>query len=108
MTIAQLLEQLEDSPHEVDVLAESLPLDRTAMEQAIEQYLDQVDGLGGILADLLTSEHLRPWLHGAALVALSAVLAHRLRRKAKSNARDSVARYEPGSPWLLDPHLEEA
>jgi hypothetical protein len=107
MAIAQMLEQLEDSPHEADVLAESIPLDRTAMEQAIEQYLDQVDGLGGILADLLTSEHLRPWLHGAALVAVGTVLAHRLRRKAKSDARESPGRYQPGSPWLLDPHLEE-
>jgi hypothetical protein len=75
--------------------------------QAIEQYLDQADGLGGILADLLTSERLRPWLHGAALVAVGSVLTHRLRRKAKSDARDSAGKYEPESSWLLDLNLEE-
>jgi hypothetical protein len=107
LTIAQMLEQLEDSPRELDQLAENLPLDTSSMGQAVEQYLDEVDGLAGILTDLLTSERLRPWLHGAALVAVGCVLAHRLRRKAKSDARDNAGRDEPECPWLLDPHLEE-
>jgi hypothetical protein len=107
LTIAQMLEQLEDSPHDVDLLAESLPLDAASMEQALEHYLDEVDGLGGILTDLLTSERLRPWLHGAALVTVGSVLAQRLRRKAKSDTHDCAGRYEPESPWPLDWHLEE-
>jgi hypothetical protein len=107
LTIAQMLEQLEDTPYEVDRLAENLPLDPSSMGQVIAQYLDEVDGLAGILTDLLTSARLRPWLHGAALVALGSVLAHRLRRKAQSDARASSGREEPGSPWLLDLHLEE-
>jgi hypothetical protein len=107
LTIAQMLEQLEDSPHDVDLLAENLPLEGASMEHAIEHYLDEVDGLGGILTDLLTSERLRPWLHGAALAAVGSVLAHRLRRKAKSDAREDAGRYEPESPWSLDWHLEE-
>jgi hypothetical protein len=107
LTIAQMLEQVDDAPYEVDLLAMNLPQNMTCMEQAIEQYLDQVDGLGGILTDLLTSERLRPWLHGAALAAVGCVVAHRLRRKGKSDAHDCAGRYDPESPLLVDWHLEE-
>jgi hypothetical protein len=107
LTIAQMFEQLEDSPQEVDLLAENLPADATGLEQAVEQYLDQADGLGGILVDLLTSERLRPWLHGAALAAVSTVVAHRMRRKTKSKLHDEAGGDEPESPWFLDLHPEE-
>jgi hypothetical protein len=108
LTLAQMLEQLEDVPQEVDLLAENLPCDTAGSEQAVEQYLDQVDGLGGILTDLLTSERLRPWLHGAALAAVGAVVAHRMRRKAKSDVHNGAGkRDEPESPWLFDLHSAE-
>jgi hypothetical protein len=107
LTIAQMLEQLEDSPQEVDLLAETLPFDPAKWEQAIEQYLDRIDGLGGILTDLMTSPRLQPWLHGAALAAVGSVLAHRLRRKAKSAVRGGTGGIEPEGPWLLDLHPEE-
>jgi hypothetical protein len=107
LKIGQMFEQLDDSPYEVDLLAGNLPLDTTRMEQALEQYLDELDGLGGILTDLLASERLRPWLHGAALAAVGALVAHRSRRKGKSGAHGYAGRYDPESPLLLDGHLDE-
>jgi hypothetical protein len=107
LTIAQMLEPVDDSPYEVDLLASTLSQDTTCVEQAIEQCLDRVDGLGGILIDLLTSERLRPWLHGAALAAVGCVVARRLRRKGKSDAHEGAGTYDPESPLLVDWHLEE-
>jgi hypothetical protein len=107
LTIAQMLEQVDDSPYEVDQLADTLPQDATCIEQAIEQYLHQADGLGGILMDLLTSERLRTLLHGAALAAVGCVVARRLRRKGQSDAHDCAGTYDPESPLLVDWQLEE-
>jgi hypothetical protein len=98
-----MLDQVDDSPYEVDLLASTLPQDAAS----IEQYLDQADGLGGILIDLLTSERLRPWLQGAALAAVGCVVARRLRRKEESGFYDRAGRYDPESPLLVDWHLEE-
>ena len=42
-----------DSPRESDQLAESLPLDLAKLDQAIQHYLDQIDGVSDILADLM-------------------------------------------------------
>jgi hypothetical protein len=71
----------EDSPLEADRLAEALPFDPAKLDRAIAQYLDQIDDLGGVLADLMRSDRVLPWLEGAALAAAASIVARRWNRK---------------------------
>jgi hypothetical protein len=73
----RMLERDEDSPLEADRLAESLPFDPAMLDRAIAQYLDQIDDLGGVLADLMRSDRVLPWLEGAALAAAASIVARR-------------------------------
>jgi len=50
-----------------DLLAESLPIDLKALDQAIEHYLGRMDALGDTLTDLLVSDGMRVGLGGAAV-----------------------------------------
>jgi hypothetical protein len=111
IAIEQLLRWDAASPREVDWLAQSLPLNPANLEQAIARCLDQIDAAGGVLTDLLVSQRLLPWLQGAVLASAACVLAHQLRRKARSVAIAEVgAPGEEGEdfPWLLDWRSEES
>ena len=106
--IDQLLGQDEGSPREVDLLAESLPFDAAKLDLALEHYLGRIGDLGGSLADLLISEHLLPWLQGAAPATTACVVAHQLHRKARPATYRGAGGEEILPPWLLDLRSEES
>jgi hypothetical protein len=108
LAIDHLLGQGENSPQEVDRLAESLPFDPAKLDQAIEHYLNQVGDLGGALADLLISKHLLPWLQGAALATTACVVAHHVNRKTKPTTLQGAGGGDTISSWLLELRSEEA
>jgi hypothetical protein len=71
-----------EEAREIQQLAELLPINLAAVDRAIQHYLESVDGLGGVLSDLLTSDGASPWLMGIVVVS-GCLLARRVSRDTK-------------------------
>jgi hypothetical protein len=95
------------SPLEADQLAESLPFDPETLDQAIAQYLDQIDEVGGVLAELLGSDRLLPWLEGAALASAASIVARRWHRR-PSDSSPSEDGEEATPSWFFGLGPEES
>ena len=90
-----------DSPRESDQLAESLPLDLAKLDQAIQHYLDQIDGVSDILADLMAGDGPHPWLMGAAVTCVAVVVARRYARRRRSEPVLTLCGEEGPSSWII-------
>lgn len=90
-----------DSPRESDQLAESLPLDLAKLDRAIQLYLDQIDGVSGILADLMAGDGPHPWLMGAAVTCVAVVVARRYARRRRSEPVLTLCGEEGPSSWII-------
>jgi hypothetical protein len=98
----------EDSPREGDQLAKSLPLDPAKLDRAIQHYLDQIDGVGGILADLLAGDGLHPWLMGAAVTCVAVVVARRYARRRRSEPVLTLCGEVGSSSWIIGLSSEDS
>jgi len=106
VALNRMIEKDENSPLEADRLAEFLPFDPAKLDQAIAQYLDQIDDLGGVLADLMRSDRLLHWLEGTALIAAASIVARRWKRDPSESSSEEDG--EGISPiWLLGLRPEE-
>ena len=98
----------DDSPRETDQLVESLPLDLAKLDRAIQHYLDQIDGVGGILADLLAGDGPQPWLIGATVTCAAAVIARRCARRRRSEPILAAGGEGLSSSWLIGLSSEDS
>jgi hypothetical protein len=69
------------SPGHADLLTEFLPFDRASVEGAIDQFLDQFEGLGASLPDLQGVVSLVPAFAAVAATALASEVILRRRRR---------------------------
>lgn len=90
-----------DGAREIDQLADLLSINLAAVDQAIQHYLDQVDGLGGMLSDLLTGDGATPWLMGAAVLS-GCMVARRVSRGGRDEPRVCVGGDGTTSSWYPD------
>jgi len=96
----RMFEDDQGSPLEADRLVESLSFDPVMLDRAIAQYLDRIDDLGDVLADVLRTDRLSPWLQGTALATAACVVARRWYRK-RSDSSLGVDGEEVSPSWLL-------
>jgi hypothetical protein len=91
------------SPQGVEgVLAQSLPIDLTALDRAIDQCLGQIDAMGDSLAELLTSDGAWPWLAGAVVASAAGAMAHWWGRRSRYRPLTLVDGEGMLSSWFLD------
>ncbi|HEV3121003.1 MAG TPA: hypothetical protein VGY53_03835, partial [Isosphaeraceae bacterium] len=83
-------------PQQADLLTRFLPFDRASLENAIDEFLEQVNDLGASLPDLSVPMRLVP----ATLAVASALLASEaaLRLRLRSQTAEPEAEDESGSP----------
>jgi len=89
-------------PRELDWLAEALPINVGAIDQAIQDYLGRFEELGGAVSDLLTGEGVTPWLMGAAIASAGFLAARRMSQKARPEPLLFAGGEASISSWLLD------
>jgi hypothetical protein len=93
-----------DSPPRTDgLLAESLPIDLTALDRAIAHCLDQIDAMGDTLTDLLGSEGAWPWLAGALVVTAAGAAAHSWVRRSRFDPLAPANGEGATTSWFLEP-----
>jgi hypothetical protein len=85
-----------------DLITHFLPFDRASLETAMEQFLDEVEGLGDSISALDETVNLLPAAVAVTLALSTAGVAIRLRRDEES-ASDPAAAAFPGLPggWNL-------
>jgi hypothetical protein len=84
------------------VLAESLPIDLTALDRAIDQCLGQIDAMGDTLAELLGSDGAWPWLAGAVVASAAGAVAHWWGRRSRYRALTLANGEGTLSSWFLE------
>jgi hypothetical protein len=94
--------QEEAIPDEIEQLADLIPMDISAFDEALAAYLPEIDEVGSALSNLLTADSVSPWVMGVAATSASFLL---LRRIAVRDRRTPLVGEEGGesmSSWLLD------
>jgi hypothetical protein len=94
--------EAEPMPLGLDRIAESLSGNLAALDAALGQYLDRVDDLGDIAADMVAGARPVAWMMGAAVAVGAGVAIHRLARRRRRWATESIAA-EALNPWALGP-----
>jgi hypothetical protein len=82
--------------------AESLPIDLTALDRAIDQCLGQLDAMGDSLAELLGSDGSWPWLAGAVAASAAGAMAHWWGRRSRYRPLALVDGEGTLSSWFLE------
>jgi hypothetical protein len=91
------------SPQGVEgVLAQSLPIDLTALDRAIDQCLGQIDAMGDSLAELLRSDGAWPWLAGAVVASAAGAMAYWWGRRSRYRPLTLVHGEGMLSSWFLE------
>lgn len=86
-----------------DLLAESLPIDFRALDEAIDHCLDRIESMGDALSDLLATEGAWPWLAGTAIVAAASSTAHAWVRRSRPDPLALSDGDGSMSSWFLEP-----
>jgi hypothetical protein len=89
-------------PRTDGLLAESLSIDLTALDRAIEHCLDQLDAVGDTLTDLLGSEGVWPWLVGALAVTAAGAAAHSWVRRSRFDPLALANGEGATTSWFLE------
>jgi hypothetical protein len=84
------------------VLAETLPIDLTALDRAIDHCLGQIDDMGETLGDLLGADGAMPWLAGAVIASAAGAAAHWWGRRARYRPLTVVNGEGTISSWFLE------
>jgi hypothetical protein len=84
------------------VLAESLPIDLTALDRAIDQCLGQIDAMGDTLSELLGSDGAWPWLAGAVVASAAGAMAHWWGQRSRYRPFAMVNGEGTLSSWFLE------
>ena len=93
------------APAEQDVfgrLAESLPIDLTALDRAFEHCLGQIDAMGETLADLMESDGAWPWLMAGVVATTAGTVAFIRSRKNGSDPLALTTGDGTTSSWFLE------
>jgi hypothetical protein len=93
---------INDPPRADGVLAESLPIDLAALDQAIEHCLGRIDAVGERLSELLASEGVWPWLAGTVIVAAAGAVAQSWVRRSRFDPLARAGGERSMSTWFLD------
>jgi hypothetical protein len=92
-----------ESPQGVEgILAETLPIDLTALDRAIDQCLGRIDAMGDTLGDLLGADGAWPWLAGAVVASATGAMAHWWGRRARFRPFAVVNGEGTLSSWFLE------
>jgi hypothetical protein len=89
-------------PQGAGLLTDCALADLAALDQAMRQFLDPVQGLGGGLAGWLAQAGMTPWMMGVAVAATAYELARRHKRRPRlrlalgSSAEDATLTWCPG------------
>jgi hypothetical protein len=85
-----------------DLLAESLPIDLKALDQAIEHYLGQIDALGDHLAELLVSDGMWVGLGGVMAAVATGAVVYEWQRRSRSCPFSLVDGGGMSPQWFLE------
>jgi len=85
-----------------DLLAESLPIDLKALDQAIERYLSQIGNLGDSLAGLLVNDEVLVGLGGAMAALAAGAVVFEWQRRSRSHPVSLVDGEGMIPQWFLE------